>query len=55
MTKKSTTRRANTSTAKGAATTKKAAAKPAPKPAMPPMDHSKMNMPGMEMPPAKKK
>ena len=32
---------------------KKPAAKPAPKP-MPPMDHSKMNMPGMEMPPAKK-
>ena len=31
--------------------------KPAPKPAakpMPPMDHSKMKMPGMEMPPAKK-
>jgi len=55
MTRKSTTKKTNTSTAKGTATTKKPAAKSAPKPAMPPMDHSKMNMPGMEMPPAKKK
>ncbi len=54
MTKSSTTGKAKPSTTKGASTTKKAAAKPAPKPAMPPMDHSKMKMPGMEMPPAKK-
>ena len=53
MTKNSTTRKAKSSTSKGASPTKKAAAKPAAKPAMPPMDHSKM--PGMEMPPAKKK
>ena len=53
MKKTSSTKKAKSSTAKGASTTPtKATAKPAPKPAM---DHSKMNMPGMEMPPAKKK
>lgn len=52
MTKNSTTGKARSSTTKGASTTKKAAVKPAPKPPMPAMDHSKM--PGMEMPPAKK-
>ena len=52
MAKNSTTGKAKSSTSKGASPTKKAAAKPAPKPAM---DHSKMDMPGMEMPPAKKK
>jgi len=55
-TKTSTTRKAKSSTSKGTSTAgKKAAAKPAPKkPVMPPMDHSKMKMPGMEMPPVKK-
>jgi len=55
MKKTSTTTKAKSSTGKVTSTPgKKAAAKPAPKPAMPPMDHSKMNMPGMEMPPVKK-
>ena len=53
MKKTSSTKKAKSSTSKGASTTpRKATAKPAPKPTM---DHSKMNMPGMEMPPAKKK
>ncbi|HVS60940.1 MAG TPA: hypothetical protein VHE82_09655 [Gemmatimonadaceae bacterium] len=55
MTKASTTNKAKSPTAKGTSSAeKKAAAKPAPKPTMPPMDHSKMKMPGMEMPPVKK-
>jgi len=55
MTKSSKTGKAKSSTTKGTSKTgKKAAAKPAPKPTMPPMDHSKMKMPGMEMPPVKK-
>ena len=55
MTKSSNTGKAKSSTTKGTSKTgKKAAAKPAPKPTMPPMDHSKMKMPGMEMPPVKK-
>jgi len=57
MTKQSDPGKAKSSTAKGTSTAGKKAAtsKPAAKPATPPMDHSKMNMPGMEMPPAKKK
>jgi hypothetical protein len=57
MTKKSGTSKTKSSAAKGTSTAvkKAGASKPTPKPAMPPMDHSKMNMPGMEMPPAKKK
>ncbi len=56
MTKTSTAKKVKASTSTGTSTPKKKPAlKPAPKPAMPPMDHSKMNMPGMEMPPAKKK
>lgn len=55
MTKTSTPNKAKSPTAKRTSSAgKKAATKPAPKPAMPPMDHSKMNMPGMEMPPVKK-
>ena len=55
MTKTSTPNKAKSPTAKRTSSAgKKAATKPAPKPAMPPMDHSKMNMPAMEMPPVKK-
>lgn len=55
MTKASAAKKAKSSTAKGTSTAvKRAATKPAPKPTMPPMDHSKMKMPGMEMPPVKK-
>ena len=55
MTKASTAKKGKSSSAKGTSTAgKKASAKPAPKPAMPGMDHSKMKMPGMEMPPVKK-
>ena len=54
MTKASTTSKAKSPRAKGTSSAgKKAAAKPAPKPAMPATDHSKMKMPGMEMPPVK--
>jgi hypothetical protein len=53
MTKSSATAKAKSTPKTSSATKKKPAAKPAPKP-MPPMDHSKMKMPGMEMPPAKK-
>lgn len=56
MTKASTTNKAKSPTAKRTSSAgKKAAAKPAPKPAMPAMDHSKMKMPGMEMPPRQEK
>ena len=53
MTKSSATGKAKSPPKTTSAAKKKPAAKPAPKP-MPPMDHSKMKMPGMEMPPAKK-
>jgi hypothetical protein len=53
MTKTSETGKAKPTPKATSAAKKKAAPKPAAKP-MPPMDHSKMKMPGMEMPPVKK-
>ena len=53
MTKSSATGKAKSTPKTTSAAKEGLAAKPAPKP-MPPMDHSKMKMPGMEMPPAKK-
>ena len=53
MTKASAVGKAKSTPKATSAANKRAVSKPAAKP-MPPMDHSKMKMPGMEMPPVKK-